>query len=378
MADDEQERTEEPTGKRLQQAKEKGQIPRSREAATATVLLAGIFGLLLLQTPLSTAVVNVFIRCFSFQRDEIFDPINMFRIVGISMGEVFWPLFFLFVIVMVSSLIGNIALGGFNFSSEAMMPKFNKLNPMSGIKRMIGIMALVELIKSIAKVGFVAWIAYLLIKGHWTELMRLSSEQLSNAIIDALRISLNISIGICCALLPVVMIDVPFQKWNHIKQLRMTKQEIKDEYKDSEGKPEVKGRLRQMQREMANRRMMAEVPKADVIVTNPTHYAVALKYDRFKPGAAPVVVAKGTDEIAMKIREIATEYKVPVLASPVLARAIYHTTKLDREIPEGLFQAVALILAYVFQLQAYKAGRGAPPRELPKDNEMPIPDELKH
>lgn len=163
-----------------------------------------------------------------------------------------------------------------------------------------------------------------------------------------------------------------------MKQLRMTKQEIKDEYKDSEGKPEVKGRLRQMQREMANRRMMAEVPKADVIVTNPTHYAVALKYDRFRPGAAPMVVAKGTDEIAMKIREIATEYKVPVLASPALARAIYHTTKLDREIPEGLFQAVALILAYVFQLQAYKAGRGGPPRELPKDNEMPIPDDLKY
>jgi flagellar biosynthetic protein FlhB len=158
----------------------------------------------------------------------------------------------------------------------------------------------------------------------------------------------------------------------------MTKQEIKDEYKDSEGKPEVKGRLRQMQREMANRRMMAEVPKADVIVTNPTHYAVALKYDRFKPGAAPVVVAKGTDEIAMKIREIANEYKIPTLQSPALARAIYHTTKLDKEIPDGLFQAVALVLAYVFQLKAYKAGRGAPPRELPKDTEMPIPDELRH
>jgi len=378
MADDDQEKTEQPTGKRLQQAKDKGQVPRSKEAGTATVLLAGILGLLMLQAPLSEAVMNVFIRCFNFERREVFDPNTMYGFIGTSVGEVLWPLVALFSIVMVASIIGNIALGGFNFSSEAMMPKFNKLNPFNGLKRMFGIMALVELIKSIAKVGFVAWMAYLLIMSYWPDLMRLSHEQLSVGIVDALRISLNVGIGICCALLPVVLIDVPFQWWNHHKQLRMSKQEIKDEYKDSEGKPEVKGRLRQMQREMANRRMMAEVPKADVIVTNPTHYAVALKYDRFKPGAAPVVVAKGTDEIAMKIREIANEYKIPTLQSPALARAIYHTTKLDKEIPDGLFQAVALVLAYVFQLKAYKAGRGAPPRELPKDSEMPIPDELRH
>ena len=378
MADDEQEKTEQPTGKRLQQAKEKGQVPRSKEAGTATVLLAGILGLLMLQTPLSEAVMNVFQRCFHFERSEVFDPNTMYSLIGISIGEVLWPLISLFSIVMVASLIGNIALGGFNFSADAMSPKFNKLNPFNGIKRMIGVMALVELVKSIAKVGFVAWMAYLQIMHHWPALMELSHEQLSAGIVDALQISLSVGIGICCALLPVVLIDVPFQKWNHTKQLRMTKQEVKDEYKDSEGKPEVKGRLRQMQREMANRRMMAEVPKADVIVTNPTHYAVALKYDRFKAGSAPVVVAKGTDEIAMKIREIADEYKIPILQSPALARAIYHTTKLDKEIPDGLFQAVALVLAYVFQLQAYKAGRGAPPRELPKDKEMPIPDELRH
>ena len=378
MADDEQEKTEQPTGKRLQQAKEKGQVPRSKEAGTATVLLAGVLGLLMLQTSLSEAVMNVFQRCFHFERSEVFDPNTMYSLIGISIGEVLWPLISLFSIVMVASLIGNIALGGFNFSADAMSPKFNKLNPFNGIKRMIGVMALVELVKSIAKVGFVAWMAYLQIMHHWPALMELSHEQLSAGIVDALQISLSVGIGICCALLPVVLIDVPFQKWNHTKQLRMTKQEVKDEYKDSEGKPEVKGRLRQMQREMANRRMMAEVPKADVIVTNPTHYAVALKYDRFKAGSAPVVVAKGTDEIAMKIREIADEYKIPILQSPALARAIYHTTKLDKEIPDGLFQAVALVLAYVFQLQAYKAGRGAPPRELPKDKEMPIPDELRH
>lgn len=378
MADDDQEKTEQPTGKRLQQAKDKGQVPRSREAATATVLLAGIIGLVVVQTPLSQAVMNVFKRCFMFERSQVFDPNVMYALIGVSISDVLGPLVILFSIVMIASLIGNIALGGFNISSEAMSPKFGRLNPINGLKRIIGIMALVELIKSIAKVGFVAWMAYLQIMSYWPDLMRLSHEQLANGIVDALHISLKVGIGICCALLPVVVIDVPFQLWNHTKQLRMSKQEIKDEYKDSEGKPEVKGRLRQMQREMANRRMMAEVPKADVIVTNPTHYAVALKYDRFKAGAAPMVVAKGTDEIAMKIREIADEYKIPILQSPALARAIYHTTKLDKEIPEGLFQAVALILAYVFQLKAYQAGRGAPPRALPKDNEMPIPHELRH
>lgn len=156
----------------------------------------------------------------------------------------------------------------------------------------------------------------------------------------------------------------------------MTKQEVKDEYKDSEGKPEVKGKIRQLQYEMANRRMMAEVPKADVVVTNPTHYSVALKYDKSKPGSSPVVVAKGIDDIAMKIREIAREYKVPMIASPALTRALYHTTKLDHEIPEGLFVAVAQVLAYVYQLQAYRKGKGEAPRKLPP--ELPIPDDLKH
>lgn len=377
MAEDSgQERTEAPTGRRLQQAREKGQVPRSREAATATVLIAGICGLLMISGPLSRALVEVYHRCFKLSRAEIFDTAAMAKLLANCLTEVFWPLLFLFLIVTVAGLVGNILVGGFNFSTEAMMPKFNKLNPISGIKRMLGVMSLVELLKSIAKVAFVASIAYSLIKSQWPSMLRLGEEQLDSAIVDALRISLYTGIGICCALLPVVLIDVPFQKWHHIKQLRMTKQEIKDEYKEMEGKPEVKGRMRQMQREMANRRMMAEVPKADVIITNPTHYSVALFYDRFKPGAAPRVVAKGTDEVALKIREIAGEYKVPIVASPALARAVYHTTKLDREIPEGLFQAVALVLAYVFQLQMYKKGRGIPPRELPK--EMPIPDELRY
>ncbi|WP_320150947.1 EscU/YscU/HrcU family type III secretion system export apparatus switch protein [uncultured Tolumonas sp.] len=191
MADDEQEKTEQPTGKRLQQAKDKGQVPRSKEAGTATVLLAGILGLLMLQTPLSEAVMNVFQHCFHFERSEVFDPNTMYSLIGISISEVLWPLISLFSIVMVASLLGNIALGGFNFSADAMSPKFNKLNPFNGIKRMIGVMALVELVKSIAKVGFVAWMAYLQIMHQWPALMKLSHEQLSTGIVDALHISLK-------------------------------------------------------------------------------------------------------------------------------------------------------------------------------------------
>lgn len=377
MAEDsDQERTEAPSGRRLQQAREKGQIPRSKEAATATVLLAGICGLLMFSGPISASLVLVFRRCFVLERAQAFDGESMVTLLVQCLMDVMWPLIGLFVLVMLAGLVGNLMIGGFNVSTEAMMPKFGKLNPLNGIKRMFGVMSLVELLKSIAKVGFVGWVAYAMIRHQWPALMRLSEEQLDSAMIDALHLALYTGLGIACALIPVVLIDVPFQKWHHIKQLRMTKQEVKDEYKEMEGKPEVKGRLRQMQREMANRRMMAEVPKADVIITNPTHFAVALQYDRFRAGSAPKVVAKGADEIAFKIREIAGEYKVPIIASPALARAIYHTTKLEREIPEGLFQAVALVLAYIFQLQMYQKGLAQKPRELPKD--MPIPEELRH
>ena len=281
----------------------------------------------------------------------------------------------LFFIMILAAVIGNLVLGGFNVSSEAMMPKFSKLNPMSGLKRMMGVQSLVELLKSIGKVTFIALFAWSLIMGQLPHILDLGQRQFPFAIYDALEICLWAALGICCALIPIVAIDVPFQIWNHSHQLRMTKQEIKDEYKNAEGKPEVKGRLRRMQFEMANRRMMAEVPKADVVVTNPTHYAVALKYDRQK-GKAPVVLAKGGDEIAMKIREIADAYDISIVRSPALARAIYHTTQIDDEIPEGLFVAVAQVLAYVYQLQSYRKGRGQPPKKL--DDDLPIPEDLRY
>ena len=373
---DGQERTEDPTGRRLSQAREKGQIPRSREMGTAVVLLSGVLGLMMVGPSLGRAMLTIWRVNFSFEREGIFDPQTMGRALVAAIAELMTPLLSLFAVVLLASILGNMLIGGINFSTEAMMPKFSKLNPASGLKRMFGVQSLIELVKSIGKVLFIALMAWLLFKANLEHILDLGQKQVAFAISDSLDSLLWIGLLLCCALLPIVLIDVPFQIWNHSRQLKMTKQEVKDEYKDSEGKPEVKGKIRQLQYEMANRRMMAEVPKADVVVTNPTHYSVALKYDKSKPGSSPVVVAKGIDDIAMKIREIAREYKVPMVASPALTRALYHTTKLDHEIPEGLFVAVAQVLAYVYQLQAYRKGKGEAPRRLPP--ELPIPDDLKH
>lgn len=375
MADTDQERTEQPTGKRLQQAREKGQIARSKELGTASVLLAAVFGLLMVKESLAGAMVKILTMGFTLDRDQVFDPNAMGAMVPALLRELLHPLGLLFMLVAIAAFVGNTLMGGMNFSSEAMLPKWSKLSPLNGLKRMFGVQSLVELIKSIAKVVFITLFAWWMLSSQFNHLLNLSLEGYPGGIIDALDLLLWMLIILCCALIPIVAIDVPFQQWNHMRQLKMTKQEVKDEFKDSEGKPEVKGRIRRLQMEMAMRRMMGDVPKADVVITNPTHYSVALKYDTAKPGAAPKVVAKGTDEIAMKIREIAREYEIPIMPSPGLTRAIFHSTEIGHEIPEGLFAAVAQVLAYVYQLKKFRRGRGRRPNPLAKD--LPIPPEFR-
>ncbi|WP_421185357.1 flagellar biosynthesis protein FlhB [Aeromonas hydrophila] len=375
MADTDQERTEQPTGKRLQQARDKGQIARSKELGTASVLLAAVFGLLMVKESLAGAMVKVLTMGFTLDREQAFDPNAMMTMLPALLRELLHPLGLLFMLVAIAAFVGNTLMGGMNFSSEAMLPKWSKLSPLNGIKRMFGVQSLVELVKSIAKVVFISLFAWWMLSSQFNHLLNLSLEGYPGGIIDALDLLLWMLIILCCALIPIVAIDVPFQQWNHMRQLKMTKQEVKDEFKDSEGKPEVKGRIRRLQMEMAMRRMMGDVPKADVVITNPTHYSVALKYDTTKPGSAPKVVAKGTDEIAMKIREIAREYEIPVMPSPALTRAIYHATEIGHEIPEGLFAAVAQVLAYVYQLKKFRRGRGRRPNPLAKD--LPIPTEFR-
>lgn len=376
MAEDsDQEKTEEPTAKRLEDARKKGQIARSKELGTTGVLVASAASLLVFGAGLGKSLMAVMTEQFALERDDAFDLTKMFTSMGQILQEVMWPMFSIFAVILLAAFIANSLLGGINFSWEAMAPKASKMSPMKGFQRMFGTQAAIELIKSILKVVVVAFVAIMLIKVYLHDILFLSLEDLPNNAIDASLLLGWIFLGLCCSTIVISMVDVPFQKWNHNKQLKMSKQEIKDEYKSTEGNPEVKGRQRQIQREVSQRRMLQEVPNADVVITNPTHYSVALKYDTEK-SQAPFVVAKGADVMAMQIRKIAKEKGVAIVESPMLTRSIYYTTDVNQEIPEDLFIAVAQVLAYVYQLNLYSKGKGKKPTALPKN--LPIPPGLRH
>lgn len=374
MAEDsDQERTEEPTGKKLEDARQKGQIARSKEIGTTVVLMTSAIALLMYGDDLAKALMTIFKRLFSLNRDEAFDTTKMFSVWVEVASTVLWPMSMIFIMILIAAFIGNILLGGYNLAWDAALPKFSKMSPMKGFKRMFGTQALVELVKALLKFLLIASMAAGLIWSYFKEILHLSQESVPNSIVHSVTILAWMFLALASILIIIAVIDGPFQKYNHIKQLRMTKQEIKDEYKNQEGDPQVKGRIRRAQREISQRRMMAEVPNADVIVTNPTHYAVALKYDTEKAGA-PYVIASGIDEIAQHIRTIAKENGVPIVESPMLARALYHTTEINQQIPDQLFIAVAQVLAYVFQLKQYQKGKAKRPKPLSK--KLPIPKEF--
>lgn len=372
---DGQERTEEATPRRLQQAKEKGQVARSKELASVLVLICGAVALMWFGAPLASSLLAVMKRLFTLSREEIFDTSKLFDIVFGALSGLAVPLLIILIMLFIAALIGAAGIGGIQFSREAAMPKLSKLNPLNGLKRMFGVQSWVELLKSILKVALVGSVAFYLIHSAQRDLFQLSLDIFPQNIFHALNILLHFVLMISCSLLIVVAIDVPFQIWQHANQLKMTKQELKDEYKETEGKPEVKGRIRMLQREMAQRRMMADVPQADVIITNPEHFSVALRY---KQGTdkAPVVVAKGIDNIALKIREVAREHRIMIVPAPPLARALYHTTELEQEIPDGLFVAVAQVLAYVFQLKQYRRKGGRKP--VLNEDAMTIPPDMRY
>lgn len=376
MAEDsDQEKTEEPTAKRLEDARKKGQIARSKELGTTGVLVASASAMLMFGASLGKKLIEVMGSQFSLDRDDAFDPTKMFTVFGDMLSHIAGPLAGIFGVILVAAFVSNSLLGGINFSWEAMAPKFSKMSPLKGFKRMFGTQAVVELIKSILKVAVVATVAIVLIDVFLVDILYLSLEDLPGNTYDATELLAWIFLGLCCSTIVISLVDVPFQKWNHNKQLKMSKQEIKDEYKSTEGNPEIKGRIRQAQREVSQRRMMSEVPTADVVVTNPTHYSVAIKYDTEKSNA-PFVVAKGADLIAMHIRKIAKEREVPMIETPMLTRSIYYTTDINQEVPEQLFIAVAQVLAYVYQLDMYEQGKGTKPK--PVDQNPDIPPELRY
>ena len=367
-------KSEEPTGKRLEESRKKGQIARSRELNTVAVSMAGIGGLLVYGGDFGQALLELMRGNFALSRDVLLDDRSMALYLLASGKMALEAIMPLLVILLIAAVLGPIALGGWLFSPEAMAPKASRMNPASGLKRMFSTHALVELLKALAKFTVILLVALAVLSADQDDLLAIANQPLEAAIINSAELVGWSMLWMACGLILIAAVDVPFQLWDHKQKLMMTKQEVRDEYKDSEGKPEVKSRIRQMQREMAERRMMAAIPTADVVITNPTHFAVALKYDAEK-GGAPMLLAKGSDFLALKIREIAVANNVMLLESPGLARSIYYSTELEQEIPGGLYLAVAQVLAYVYQIRQYRAGKGKRPDPLKDD--LPIPPDLR-
>ncbi|MDJ0806505.1 MAG: flagellar biosynthesis protein FlhB [Gammaproteobacteria bacterium] len=371
---DGQEKTEQPTAKRLEDAKKKGQIARSRELNTMAITLIGVVALVVMSGQLGNGLKEIMTNGFSLERGELFHDNSIFIHLRDAVQQTFLSLVPFFLLMIIVAVGSSVALGGLSISSEALTPKLDKLSPLKGLKRIFSAKGLMELFKAMAKFSLIGGVTLLLLWSTLEDYLLLHEMDLPQAV-DHLGGLIGWSvILITSTLILVAAIDVPFQLWEHKRQLKMTRQEVRDEMKETDGRPEVKGRIRQLQREMAQRRMMQEVPKADVIVTNPSHYAVALHYDPDNM-IAPKLVAKGADLLAFNIRKIAQEAQVPVVESPVLARAIYFHTELNETIPAGLYLAVAKLLAYVFQLKVYRTDGGDIPEE-PED--LPVPEEYRH
>jgi len=374
MADDsDQEKTEEPTGKRLADAKKKGQIARSRELNTFVMLMVSAALFWMQGNAIGQGLIKMMRTEFQLKRETIFDPLSLMQHLQQTMIDGVMLIAPFLAVLLVAAIVAPLALGGWIFNWDAVSPKLDKMDPIKGMARLFAIRGLVEMGKALLKITLVFIVAYILYNSYIAELLGLGNEPLADSIAHALNIIAMCFLLLSASLVLVAMIDVPYQLWDHNKKLKMTLQEIKDENKESEGSPEVKGRQRRMQMDMAQKRMMAEVPKADVIITNPSHYAVALKYDQ-NGGGAPKLVAKGVDLIAAQIRNLAIGAEVPLVASPPLARALYYSTELDKEIPQGLYLAVAQILAYVYQLKTGQQNKWAAP--MPPGN-IKVPDEFR-
>jgi len=364
------EKSEQATGQKLQKARDDGQVVRSKELATASVLISAALSFIFFGGVLGHQLVLMMSNGFSFERDVLFSPEYMWLHLANSFSGLAFPMFLILFSLFVISILGSTLLGGIIFSSKPMTPKFSKLSPKAGLKRMVGLESWVNLLKSILKILIVVCMVYFIFTTTFERILHLSMGTLPGSIFEALQMLSWMFLMLCLSLLIIVAIDVPYAIYKHNRDLKMTKQEVKDEFRNSEGKPEVKRRIKQLQYDASQRRMMGDVPDADVIVTNPTHYSVAIKYDT-AGDKAPYVVAKGVDIIALKIREIAREYEVPVMQSPALCRAIYHTTEINDEVPAELFVAIAQILAYIYQLNQYRKGKSGRPRALPSNLKIP-------
>ncbi len=373
MAEEEQgqEKTEQPSAKRLKESREKGQVARSKDFNATVILLFTGVGFLVFGKQLSFHLAALMRQAFEFDTQVIFLPmLGMQRLVDLAKVGLL-ALVPILIVILLLSIAAPLLMGGWVYSGQALQPKLSRLNLLKGLKRMVSLKGLVEMIKSFFKFVVVAGVAVIVLKLEIPELLSLAKAPLDTAIASGAFIIVKSFVFISASLILIAAVDVPFQLYEHSKAMKMTKQELRDEYKETEGKPEIKSAIRRAQQELARRRMMTEVPKASVILTNPTHYAVAIRYQQ-KGNMAPVVVAKGKDLIAFQISKVAKEHKVPIISVPPLARAIYFSTKLNAEVPRGLYVAVAQVLAYIFQLRD-KQRYDYKPEVL---QNVPIPPEL--
>ncbi|MFA5679119.1 MAG: flagellar biosynthesis protein FlhB [Pseudomonas sp.] len=370
MADDsdDQEKTEAATPRRLEKAREEGQVARSRELTTFLLLATGVATLWSMGGVLYSQLGLVMEKAFLFDRARAMDVAVMLAALRALGEHALLALLPLFLVMLVAALAAPSLLGGLVVSGKSLQPQFSRLNPAKGLKRIFSSQALAELAKVVAKALLVGSVGVWFVSSRAGEFLALMDQPVASALANALRLAASACGLMVLTLVVVILIDVPYQLWHHAKKLRMSREEIRREHKESEGDPHVKGRIRSQQQAAARRRMMSKVPNADVIVTNPSHYAVALRYDQART-AAPVVAAKGADAVAARIRELGASHGVPLLAAPPLARALYHHVDLDREIPADLYTAVAEVMVWAFAIRRGDSAVAAP-------SDLPVPEAL--
>jgi flagellar biosynthetic protein FlhB len=368
------EKTEPASPRRLEKAREEGNVARSRELVTFVLLATAVAGLWLTAESLGNTMRGALRHGLHFDRAAAFDPSYMLAQTGLMAMQSLVALAPLAGMIVLAALAAPLMLGGWLFSAKAIGPKFDKLDPIAGVKRLFSAQSLAELVKALAKSLLIGGVAWLVIMDNMDEVTALMAQSERAALPQMIVLVGRNCALITAALLLIALVDVPFQLWSYYRKLRMSREDLRQEHKESEGDPHIKAQIRRQQQQMARRRMMSEVPKADIVVTNPTHFAVALKYVD-NDMRAPRVVAKGVDAVAERIREIARENKVAILEAPPLTRALYKHTKLGDEIPTGLYTAVAEVLAWVYQLKRWQSEGGDAPRT-PAD--LPVPEALEY
>jgi flagellar biosynthetic protein FlhB len=349
--DNGQDRTEQPTQKRLDEARKSGQVPRSRDLTTAAVVLVAGLALRFAGGGMAAGFAALMKSGLTLSRDQALNESRLLPDVAALGWQALVVSAPVLGLTMVAALVSPLAIGGWNISFEALAPDFNRLNPVAGLKRMVSVRGAAELLKAYAKFLLVGVIAVIFLRAKSAELLGLGGEPLNAAIAHSVRLAGEALLALSASLAIIAGIDVPLQLKQYMNQLRMSRTEVRQELRESDGAPEIKGRIRRMQQDVARRRMLQEVPKADVVITNPTHYSVALRYDEARM-RAPILVAKGVDEVAANIRRIAAENNVPTFEAPPLARVLFRDVELNAEVPSTLYVAVAQVLTYVFQLRA--------------------------